>query len=178
MERLRKTLFQSLPERGLHQVTGSGTLSVVLATCRDIGHLAMTRPPSFRVFVSAVSDELGSYRTEVARVLRRKELVVREQKHFRQGGSLLLHTLREYVQYCEVRVAAALAEGEPWLILDRGQRRYRSGGYARGRVAGQAAGEHVLVTCWLSRAGAVASSRWNWTCSSLRTPRSSYWSVA
>lgn len=40
---------------------------------------------TFRIFVSAVSKELGGFRAEVARVLRRKGLV-REQEHFRQAA--------------------------------------------------------------------------------------------
>src|SRR3989304_2255296 len=58
---------------------------------------AMTNPETFRVFISAVSDELQSYRQEVARVLRRKELEVRDQEHFRLGGSTLIEQLRDYI---------------------------------------------------------------------------------
>lgn len=57
-----------------------------------------------RVFVSAVSKELGSYREEVARVLRRKELEVRDQEHFRQGPATLLEQLRDYVEGCDAVV--------------------------------------------------------------------------
>ncbi len=60
--------------------------------------------PGFRVFVSAVSSELGSYRREVARVLRRRELEVRDQEHFRQGGDTLLEQLRDYIERCDVVV--------------------------------------------------------------------------
>ena len=44
---------------------------------------------TYRTFLSAVTRELGSYRTEVARVLQRKKLV-RDQEHFRQGPAALL----------------------------------------------------------------------------------------
>ncbi|MEX2015658.1 MAG: tetratricopeptide repeat protein, partial [Candidatus Hydrogenedentales bacterium] len=56
---------------------------------------------TYRVFISAVSSELGSYRDEVARVLRRRGLEVREQKHFRQGGATLLEALRDYICECD-----------------------------------------------------------------------------
>ncbi len=62
-----------------------------------------------RVFVSAVSKELGSYREEVARVLRRKELEVRDQEHLRQGPATLLEQLRDYVEGCD---AVVLLVGE------------------------------------------------------------------
>jgi Domain of unknown function (DUF4062) len=55
----------------------------------------------FRVFISAVSGELKSYRTEVARVLRRKELEVRDQEHFRQGPATLLQQLAAYIEKCD-----------------------------------------------------------------------------
>ena len=57
----------------------------------------MSARGGFRVFVSAVTKELGIQRGEVARVLRRKELEVREQEHFRQGGATLLEALRDYI---------------------------------------------------------------------------------
>jgi len=55
----------------------------------------------FRIFISAVSGELKSYRGEVARVLRRKELEVRDQEHFRQGPATLLQQLSAYIQKCD-----------------------------------------------------------------------------
>jgi len=56
---------------------------------------------SFRVFISAVSNELESCRREVARSLRRKGLEVRDQDHFRQGGATLIEQLRDYIQQCD-----------------------------------------------------------------------------
>ncbi len=56
---------------------------------------------TYRVFVSAASGELGSFRREVARVLRCKELEVRDQEHFRQGGGTLLEKLRDYIENCD-----------------------------------------------------------------------------
>lgn len=44
---------------------------------------------------------MGSYRLEVARVLRRKELEVRDQEHFRQGSATLLEQLRAYIEQCD-----------------------------------------------------------------------------
>jgi Domain of unknown function (DUF4062) len=55
----------------------------------------------FRVFISAVSSELASYRSEVARVLRRKELEVRDQEHLRQGPATLLEQLAAYIKKCD-----------------------------------------------------------------------------
>jgi hypothetical protein len=69
----------------------------------------MSTPNSYRVFVSAVTRELGSYRQEIARVLRRKELEVREQEHFRQGPATLLEQLRAYIELCD---AVILLVGE------------------------------------------------------------------
>jgi hypothetical protein len=69
----------------------------------------MTTAPTFRVFLSAVSSELASYRQEAARVLRRKGLEVREQAHFSQGPATLLERLRDYIQQCE---AVLLLVGE------------------------------------------------------------------
>jgi formylglycine-generating enzyme required for sulfatase activity len=59
---------------------------------------------TFRVFISAVSGELKSYRAEVARVLRRKELEVRDQEHFRQGPATLLEQLAAYIEKCDAVV--------------------------------------------------------------------------
>ncbi|HEX7181388.1 MAG TPA: tetratricopeptide repeat protein, partial [Thermoanaerobaculia bacterium] len=56
---------------------------------------------TYRVFLSAVTRELGSYRKEVARVLRRKEIEVREQEHFRQGPATLLERLQAYIEQCD-----------------------------------------------------------------------------
>jgi len=56
---------------------------------------------TFRVFISAVTGELGSHRRDVARVLRRKGLEVREQEHFRQGPATLLEQLRDYIRDCD-----------------------------------------------------------------------------
>ncbi len=54
----------------------------------------MNASGTYRIFLSAVTGELGSYRVEVARVLRCKELEVRDQAHFRQGSATLLEQLR------------------------------------------------------------------------------------
>jgi hypothetical protein len=69
----------------------------------------MTTPASFRVFLSAVSSELKSCRLEVAWVLRRKGLEVRDQEHFSQGPATLIERLRNYIQQCE---AVVLLVGE------------------------------------------------------------------
>jgi hypothetical protein len=69
----------------------------------------LPQPTTFRVFISAVSSELGSHRREVARVLRRKGLEVRDQEHFSQGGGTLLERLRDYIQQCD---AVVLLVGE------------------------------------------------------------------
>ena len=69
----------------------------------------MAQPSTFRVFISAVSGELGSYRREVARVLRRRGLEVRDQEHFSQGPATLLERLRDYVRQCD---AVILLVGE------------------------------------------------------------------
>src|SRR5262245_14891689 len=67
----------------------------------------MTAP--YRVFVSAVSGELRSYRTAVARVIRRKGLEVRDQEHFPQGPATLLEQLADYIRDCQ---AVVLLVGE------------------------------------------------------------------
>jgi tetratricopeptide (TPR) repeat protein len=69
----------------------------------------MSTPVTYRVFLSAVTRELGSYRVEIARVLRRKELEVRDQEHFRQGSATLLEQLRAYIEQCD---AVILLVGE------------------------------------------------------------------
>ncbi|MFK8017286.1 MAG: tetratricopeptide repeat protein [Gammaproteobacteria bacterium] len=61
----------------------------------------MSKPATFRVFVSSVSKELESYRLEVARVLRRRGIEVCDEKHFRQGGATLLETLNAYIENCD-----------------------------------------------------------------------------
>lgn len=61
----------------------------------------MNAQAEFRVFISAVSGELKSYRDDVARVLRRKELEVRDQEHFRQGPATLLEQLADYIKKCD-----------------------------------------------------------------------------
>ncbi|MFM8728319.1 MAG: DUF4062 domain-containing protein, partial [Planctomycetaceae bacterium] len=61
----------------------------------------MSQVRSFRVFISAVSHELKSCRQELARVLRKKGLEVRDQEHFRQGGATLIEQLRAYIQQCD-----------------------------------------------------------------------------
>ncbi len=55
----------------------------------------------FRLFISAVSGELKSCRNEVARVLRKKELEVRDQEHFRTGPATLLEQLASYIKNCD-----------------------------------------------------------------------------
>jgi tetratricopeptide (TPR) repeat protein len=69
----------------------------------------MPAPREFRIFISAVSGELKFYRSEVARVLRRKELEIRDQEHFRQGPATLLQQLAAYIQKCD---AVILLVGE------------------------------------------------------------------
>ena len=56
---------------------------------------------SYRIFLSAASTELASYREEVARVLRRKGIDVSEQLHFRLGGATLLEKLNQYIEECD-----------------------------------------------------------------------------
>src|SRR5262245_31914922 len=69
----------------------------------------MSKRGGFRIFISAVTPELGSYRREVARVLRRKGLEVRDQEYFIQGPGTLLEKLRDYIQDCD---AVILLVGE------------------------------------------------------------------
>ncbi|MCP5142293.1 MAG: tetratricopeptide repeat protein [Chromatiales bacterium] len=52
---------------------------------------------SFRVFLSAVSADLGEHRLALARALRRLGLTVDDQAHFSQGDATLLQRLEEYV---------------------------------------------------------------------------------
>jgi WD40 repeat protein len=65
----------------------------------------MPGPQSFRVFVSAVSGELQSYRKEAVRVLRRKEHDVRDQEHFRLSSGTLLEKLSNYIARCNAVLA-------------------------------------------------------------------------
>jgi hypothetical protein len=69
----------------------------------------MSKRAGFRVFISAVTPELGHCRREVARVLRRKGLEVRDQDYFIQGGGTLLEKLRDYIESCD---AVILVIGE------------------------------------------------------------------
>src|SRR5262249_26441805 len=69
----------------------------------------MTTPSAFRVFISAVTNELATCRQEVARVLRRKGLEALERAHFRQGEATLLERLRDYIRHCD---AVLLLVGE------------------------------------------------------------------
>jgi len=56
----------------------------------------------FRIFVSAVSDELKSYREAVADVLRTADYEVRDEAHFHQGSGALIEKLRDYIKSCDV----------------------------------------------------------------------------
>ncbi|HEV3343604.1 MAG TPA: DUF4062 domain-containing protein, partial [Pirellulales bacterium] len=69
----------------------------------------MPTQAGFRVFISAVTGELGTCRAEVARALRRKGIEVRDQAHFRQGGGTLIAQLGEYIRECD---AVVLLVGE------------------------------------------------------------------
>ena len=65
----------------------------------------MAPPYSFRVFISAVSGELGSCRREVARVLKLKGLEVRVHEELSPvGPATLLETLRDYIQQCYAEI--------------------------------------------------------------------------
>lgn len=63
----------------------------------------------FRVFISAVSRELGAYRAEAARALQRKGIEVRDHEFFRQSGGTLLAHLRNHIEECD---AVVLLVGE------------------------------------------------------------------
>ncbi|MCP4289120.1 MAG: DUF4062 domain-containing protein [Gammaproteobacteria bacterium] len=65
----------------------------------------MTTKATSRVFVSAVSDELSSYRQKVVDVLHRKGLEVCDQEHFSQGPATLIERLRDYIQQCDAVIA-------------------------------------------------------------------------
>ncbi len=70
-------------------------------SCAERYGAAMSKRAGFRIFISAVTPELGSYRREVARVLRRKGLEVRDQDYFIQGPGTLLEKLRDYIESCD-----------------------------------------------------------------------------
>ena len=55
----------------------------------------MTEAGDFRLFISAVSSELKSFREEIAHVLRSADLEVRDQEHFHQGAGTLLQKLHD-----------------------------------------------------------------------------------
>ena len=61
--------------------------------------IPMPRPREFRVFISAVSGELKSCRSEIARVLRRKELEVRDQERFQ-----LVVAVRPFRQHFQIEI--------------------------------------------------------------------------
>jgi tetratricopeptide (TPR) repeat protein len=61
----------------------------------------MTAAGQFRVFVSAVSSELKSFRGEIARVLRTAAIDVEDQEHFHQGPGTLLEKLNDYISKCD-----------------------------------------------------------------------------
>ncbi len=60
--------------------------------------------PVLNVFLSAVTKELGSYRTEVAKALREKGLHVKIQEDFNTGPGTLLEKLDAYIQQCHAVV--------------------------------------------------------------------------
>src|SRR5260370_1745361 len=60
---------------------------------------------TYRVFISAVSGELKSYRQEVTRGLRRKGLQVVVQEDFHQGPGTLLEKLRDTIEHCDAVIA-------------------------------------------------------------------------
>jgi tetratricopeptide (TPR) repeat protein len=64
----------------------------------------MKKRRRFRIFISAVTAELGSYRQALAKELRRKGLDVCDQEHFRQGDATLLEALRDYIKECDAVV--------------------------------------------------------------------------
>ncbi|MFT5469503.1 MAG: hypothetical protein ACI8UO_004624 [Verrucomicrobiales bacterium] len=60
-----------------------------------------------RIFISSVTKEFGSYRTELARVLRMRDdndcsVVVKTQEEFQTGSGTLLEKDYEYIQSCHV----------------------------------------------------------------------------
>ena len=54
-----------------------------------------------RLFLSAVSVELGSYRKRLAKDLRRPNLDVRVQKDFIVTGATTLEKLDDYIRICD-----------------------------------------------------------------------------
>jgi hypothetical protein len=60
--------------------------------------------PVLNVFLSAVTKELGSYRSEVAQALREKGLHVKVQEDFHTGPGTLLEKLDAYIQQCHAVV--------------------------------------------------------------------------
>jgi tetratricopeptide (TPR) repeat protein len=78
-------------------------------TATQVEREEMPAQREFRLFISAVSGELKSCRAEVARVLRKKELEVRDQEHFRTGPATLLEQLARYIKNCD---AVILLVGE------------------------------------------------------------------
>ncbi len=56
---------------------------------------------SVRFFISAVSDEFGSYRDEVRRTLTRPNVEVKIQEDFKAGGTFTLLKLDEYIAECD-----------------------------------------------------------------------------
>lgn len=61
----------------------------------------MNDSSSFRVFLSAVSKELASYRQKIANVLRQKGIDVHDQEHLRQGGGALLESINQHIEECD-----------------------------------------------------------------------------
>jgi tetratricopeptide (TPR) repeat protein len=54
-----------------------------------------------KIFLSAVTGELGNYREELHRALLRKKLEPRIQEYFRPGTATLLEMLRDYIHECD-----------------------------------------------------------------------------
>ncbi len=54
-----------------------------------------------KVFISAVTAELGQYRARLASELRKRDVEVVVQDDFRQGGGDLLDKLRQYMDQCD-----------------------------------------------------------------------------
>jgi len=108
----------------------------------------MSLPASYRVFVSAVSGELASYREEVARVLRRKGIDVCEEKHFRQGGATLLEKLNDYIANCDAII---------FLIGDQCGSQLTE---AHSAVMGDS--ESFKAYCYAKRQNIVSYTQWEW----------------
>jgi hypothetical protein len=71
----------------------------------------MGAPSKYRLFISAVSKELGAERREVARVLMRKGLKVREQGYFTAGPANVAIGLNNLARL--LQDTNRLVEGEP-----------------------------------------------------------------